>query len=193
MGGSAVDAAIALNSTLGMVYPHTTGLGGDSFWLLYDSATRQVHGLNGSGRAAAQATPEYYCDRHYADLPSRGPLAAITVPGTVDAWCTAHDRFGRLPFDKTLQAAIDCVEQGYPVSASQELWTRRNRDLLSQDPFAQSCFLPQQQVPSQGTVLTNGGLGQSLRAIASGGSNEFYRGTIAAEITRHLSEQGGAF
>ncbi|TVQ13035.1 MAG: gamma-glutamyltransferase [Leptolyngbya sp. DLM2.Bin27] len=191
MGGSAVDAAIALNSTLGVVYPHMTGLGGDSFWLIYDAATGQVHGLNGSGRAAAQATPEYYCDRHYTELPSRGPLAAITVPGTVDAWCTAHDRFGRLPLDKILQAAIDYAEQGYPVSTSQELWTRRNRDLLSQDPWAQSCFLPQQQVPNRGTVLTNGGLGQSLRAIASGGKDEFYRGAIAAEITRHLTERGG--
>jgi gamma-glutamyltranspeptidase len=58
MGGSAVDAAIALNSTLGVVYPHMTGLGGDSFWLIYDAATRQVHGLNGLGRAAALATPD---------------------------------------------------------------------------------------------------------------------------------------
>ncbi len=191
MGGSAVDAAIALNSTLGVVYPHMTGLGGDSFWLIYEAATGQVHGLNGSGRAAAQATLEYYRDRHYTELPSRGPLAAITVPGTVDAWCTAHDRFGRLPLDKILQAAIDYAEQGYPVSTSQELWTRRNRDLLSQDPFAQRCFLPQQQVPNRGTVLTNGGLGQSLRAIARGGREAFYRGAIAAEITRHLKEQGG--
>jgi gamma-glutamyltranspeptidase len=191
MGGSAVDAAIALNSTLGVVYPHMTGLGGDSFWLIYDATTRQIQGLNGSGRAAAQATVDYYSDRHYTKLPSRGPLAAITVPGTVDAWCTAHDRYGRLPLSTILQAAINYAEQGYPVSASQALWTERNRDILSQDPFAQRCFLPQNQVPSQGTLLTNMGLGQSLRAIASSGSHAFYQGAIATEITRHLGEQGG--
>ena len=191
MGGSAVDAAIALNSTLGVVYPHMTGIGGDSFWLIYDASTQQVYGLNGSGRAAAQASIEFYRDRHYDRIPSRGPLAANTVPGTVDAWGAAHARFGRLPLDKILQAAIDYAEQGYPVSTSQEVWTRRNRDLLSQDPFAQACFLPQQQVPSRGTRLTNPGLGQSLRTIATSGAREFYQGAIAAEITRHLAQQGG--
>jgi gamma-glutamyltranspeptidase len=190
-GGSAVDAAIALNSTLGVVYPHMTGLGGDSFWLIYDAKTRQVHALNGSGRAATQASIEFYQAKGYTDLPSRGPLAAITVPGTVDAWATAHERFGRLPLDKILQPATHYAEQGYPVSASQEAWTRRNRELLAEDPYAQACFLPQQQVPRQGSVLTNPGLGQSLRAIATSGKDAFYRGAIATEITRHLGQIGG--
>jgi gamma-glutamyltranspeptidase len=191
LGGSAVDAAIALNSTLGVVYPHMTGIGGDSFWLIYDAKTRQVHGLNGSGRAAAQASLEFYRDRNYSQLPTRGPLAAITVPGTVDAWCAAHERFGRLPLDKILQPAIEYAEQGYPVSVSQEVWTRRNRELLGQDAFAQACFMPDQQVPSRGTVLTNAGLGQSLRTIASSGRAGFYRGAIAAEISRYLTQHGG--
>jgi gamma-glutamyltranspeptidase len=190
-GGSAVDAAIALNSVLGVVYPHMTGIGGDSFWLIYDAKTRQVHGLNGSGRAAAQATIGFYQAQGYTDLPSRGPLAAITVPGTVEAWGMAHQRFGRLPLDKILQPAIDYAEQGYPVSVSQAVWTGRNQALLNQDPFARACFLRDRQVPSAGTVLTNAGLGQSLRAIAASGPRTFYQGAIAAEMTRHLAQQGG--
>src|SRR5690625_1472539 len=91
-GGTAVDAAISVNSTLGVVYPHMTGIGGDAFWLIYGAATGSVHALNGSGRAGAQATPEHFAARGHTEIPVRGPLAAITVPGTVDSWCSAHER-----------------------------------------------------------------------------------------------------
>src|SRR5438309_9086776 len=79
-GGSAVDAMVASNAALGVVYPHMTGAGGDAFWLVYDAASRQVHVLNASGRAARAATRERYLPVG-ATIPPRGPLAALTVPG----------------------------------------------------------------------------------------------------------------
>ena len=95
-GGNAVDAMVATNATLGVVYPHMTGPGGDNFWLIYEASSGRCYALNASGRAAAGATCERY--RSYGDaIEPRGPLAALTVPGAVDGWGQAHARFGRLP------------------------------------------------------------------------------------------------
>lgn len=105
-GGSAVDAAISVNSTLGVVYPHMTGMGGDAFWLIHDAETRTVHALNGSGRAVGQATRDRYRATGHDSIPRRGPLAAVTVPGAVDSWCMAHERFGRLSLADDLAQAI---------------------------------------------------------------------------------------
>jgi gamma-glutamyltranspeptidase/glutathione hydrolase len=79
-GGTAVDAAVAVGATIAVVYPHMTGLGGDSFWLCWDArAARLV--ASSRGRAAARATPELYRRHGLAAIPARGPLAALTVPG----------------------------------------------------------------------------------------------------------------
>ena len=77
-GGNAIDAAVAVSAALSVTYPHMNGLGGDGLWLIYDASTRQVHGLNGSGRSAAGLDE--------TKLHQRGAAAAVTVPGAVDAW-----------------------------------------------------------------------------------------------------------
>jgi gamma-glutamyltranspeptidase len=190
-GGNAVDAAISINSTLGVVYPHMTGVGGDSFWLIYDAKTRKVYGLNGSGRSAQAATCDFYRSQGLKAIPTRGPLAAITVPGTVDAWTTAQARFGRLSLSEVLEPAIQYAESGYPASESQVNWTRKNEALLSEYPFSQKVFLPGGQVPKPGAVLSNPGLANTLRSIARDGRDAFYRGEIAEEIVRSIHELGG--
>ncbi|MEX2362528.1 MAG: gamma-glutamyltransferase, partial [Balneolaceae bacterium] len=94
-GGSAVDAAIAANAVLCVAYPHMAGLGGDGFWLLHSPESEGVQALNASGPAAQAATIDYYKKRGHEDkIPSRGPLAALTVPGAVDGWRQAHKRHG---------------------------------------------------------------------------------------------------
>src|SRR5918911_3960670 len=93
-GGSAVDAMVAANAALGVVYPHMSGAGGDAFWLIHDAATGRQQVLNARGRAAAAATRERYAGA--SEIPARGPRAAVTVPGAVDGWVQAHARFGRL-------------------------------------------------------------------------------------------------
>jgi gamma-glutamyltranspeptidase len=190
-GGNAVDAAISINSTLGVVYPHMTGVGGDSFWLIYDAKTRKVYGLNGSGRSAQAATCDFYRSQGLKAIPTRGPLAAITVPGTVDAWTTAQARFGRLSLSEVLEPAIQYAESGYPASESQVNWTGKNEALLSEYPFSQKVFLPGGQVPKPGAVLSNPGLANTLRSIARDGRDAFYRGEIAEEIVRSIHELGG--
>src|SRR5262245_55632565 len=107
-GGSAVDAAIAAAATLGVVYPHMCGLGGDAFWLIYDAAARRVAYLDGGGRAAAAATLERF--QAQREIPFRGLVpATLTTPGAVASFCEAHARHGTLPLARCLQSAIDCA------------------------------------------------------------------------------------
>ena len=83
-GGSAVDAAIAANAVLCVVYPHMAGLGGDGFWLIAEPGTRRVHGLNASGPAARKATLDYYRPRSKDnEIPARGALSVIVMGGRI--------------------------------------------------------------------------------------------------------------
>jgi len=116
-GGSAVDAVIAANAVLTVVYPHMAGLGGDAFFLIWDAAARTLVGLNAAGRAAAAATTEAFASRRLRHVPTYGPLAAVTVPGAVDGWALAHARLGRVAWPDLLAPAVECAEQGFAVGA----------------------------------------------------------------------------
>jgi gamma-glutamyltranspeptidase len=190
-GGSAVDAAIATQAALGVVYPHMTGLGGDAFWLIYDAQTSTLHGLNGSGRAAATATIDRYQSAGYDTLPQRGPLAAITVPGAVDSWHQAHQRFGQRPWASLLQPAIALGTEGYAITGSQVHWTRR--DLAHLRAYApQDCpFLVDGAVPTSGGWMRNPVLARTLTVLAEQGSSSFYQGELGDRITQHLQAIGG--
>lgn len=190
-GGNAVDAAIATQAALGVVYPHMTGLGGDAFWLIYDAKTQSLQGLNGSGRAAAAATRDVYLQQGLDAIPQRGPLAAITVPGAIASWDEAHRRLGHLSWGQLLQPAIDLATKGYPVSGSQVQWTRRDRPYFEQYSPGGCPFLPNGELPQAGDQLTNLDLANSLQQLAEQGAADFYTGAIAQQITDHLAAVGG--
>src|SRR5215210_4518863 len=94
-GGNSVDAALAANAVLNVVYPFVCGTGGDLFILLYDAKTEGLHALNGSGRAPAAATPGWFRANGHQKIPQRGILS-VSIPGVVDGWQMAAERFGRL-------------------------------------------------------------------------------------------------
>jgi gamma-glutamyltranspeptidase/glutathione hydrolase len=190
-GGSAVDAAIATNAALGVVYPHMTGLGGDAFWLIYDAQSKQVLGLNGSGRAGQQVIREVYTGKGLSTIPKRGPLAANTVPGAVDSWWQAHQQFGSLPWEDLLQPAIDLAEQGFPISHSQRHWTKENADALIEYSGRDNPFLPDGELPEAKGTFKNPPLALTLRNLATEGVDEFYQGKTAREIAAFLQDQGG--
>lgn len=190
-GGHAVDAAIAMNAALGVVYPHMTGLGGDGLGLIYEAATGQVHGLNGSGRAGQQVTLDRFANLGLATIPQRGPQAVLTVPGSVAAWQLAHQRLGRLPWADLMQPAIALATEGYPASASQVAWTKRNQNNFARHAPQDNPFLPNGQPPTVGQRLTNPALATTLRHLAQAGATAFYHGTIAQDIVSHLQRLGG--
>ena len=187
-GGNAIDAAIATQAALGVVYPHMTGLGGDAFWLIYDANSKTLRGLNGSGRAAAKATRDFYINNGCDSIPQRGPLAALTVPGAVDSWAQAHQASGQLAWADLLQPAIELAQRGYPATGSQVYWTRRDLPYLQADTSASCPFLP---IPKMSETLTNPELATTLQTLATEGAESFYHGAIAHQITEYLASVGG--
>ena len=114
-GGNAIDAAIAACAVLAVVESYSSGIGGDCFLLYHEAASDRLHALNGSGRAPAAATAETIRARGHDSMPDLGILA-VTVPGAIDAWYQASQRFGKLDFDRLLQPAIHYAEEGYAVT-----------------------------------------------------------------------------
>src|SRR5687767_6545368 len=139
-GGSAVDAAIACASTLGVIYPHMCGIGGDAFWLVYDAAARKVSYLDGGGRAASTATLDRFANQK--EIPFRGIVpATLTTPGAVASFCAAHERYGKLSLARCLQDAIHYARDGYPVSERLARWIEDTRAELARDPASAALFL----------------------------------------------------
>jgi oxamate amidohydrolase len=190
-GGTAVDAAVAAGATLAVVYPHMTGLGGDSFWLIWDERARRLHGLEACGRAAAQATPALYRSRGLTAIPARGPLAALTVPGAVDGLWEAH-RLSRetlgspVAWGDLLEDAIRHARDGVAIPPSLPRVTARAEDLLAGDDTAlqpwRAAYLPAGTVPEPGALLIQPRLARTLARLAASGGRAFYEGELGAEI-----------
>ena len=178
-GGSAVDAAIAANSTLCVVYPHMAGLGGDGFWLIGGNDT--VTAINASGPAGDTATRSYYAQLGYDEIPERGSASALTVPGAVDGWRVAHESHGTLPWERLFEDAITHAREGHAVTANLAHWIGLDAEIL-RDSSARDTFLVENRnrAPESGTVLTQPGLANSLETIAQDGPREgFYEGQLA--------------
>ncbi|HEV2528665.1 MAG TPA: gamma-glutamyltransferase family protein [Thermomicrobiales bacterium] len=190
-GGTAIDAAIATDSVLCVLYPHMTTVGGDMFLLYHEAATGKLHALNGSGRSALGTSREFVRAAGHETMPVRG-IHAVTVPGTVDAWEQSQRAFGRMSLPDVLQYAIDYAEEGFPVSVGLANGLRIAEELLSKDPEAHATYLPDGRVPAPGTRLRLPALAESFRQIADGGREAFYRGPIAERIASTSHRLGGA-
>ena len=132
-GGNAIEAALAVAATLAVVYPHMTGLGGDSFWLTAEPGRVPVT-IDGAGRAGESVTASFYEERGLREIPWRGALAANTVAGAVSAWVAAWDLSrrwgGRLTLQRIFAAAIALAESGFPVTAGHADAAHRFRAVL---------------------------------------------------------------
>lgn len=187
-GGNAVDAAIAAAATLGSVLPHMTGIGGDAFWLIYDSASGVLAGINGSGTAGRKVDLAAYANR--TEIPARGPLAAITVPGGVDSWRLAHSRFGRLPLAQLLEPAIGYARDGAPATAGLRGWIDKTVSALAEDQGVSEIFLPNGRPLAEGERFCQPALAGTLEAIAANGPRHFYDVT-SRSIAAYLHARGG--
>jgi gamma-glutamyltranspeptidase len=188
-GGSAVDAMVAVNAALAVVYPHMTGVGGDAFWLVHDAATGRQHVLNATGRAATGADPSRYAGDA---IDFRGPASAITVPGTVDGWAEAHARFGRLPLRACLAPAIAYARDGFPVGGSLARFSIAALDLLRAFPATAAAYLrPGGEPYREGEIMRAPRLADTLEAIAEGGRAVFYEGAVARAIADAVRSAGG--
>jgi gamma-glutamyltranspeptidase / glutathione hydrolase len=190
-GGTAVDAAIAVNAALGVLEPVSCGIGGDLFAIVWDAKERRIHGLNASGRAPRQLLAEAIPAGPDGTIPLFSPWS-WTVPGAVDGWFALHARFGSVPMARLLAPAIRAAEEGEPVPrVIAESWAQQAEAFAGSPGFA-ATFLPGGRAPREGEVFRNPDLARSYRLVAEGGRAAFYEGTIAEGID-HFSRRAGGF
>ena len=189
-GGNAVDAAIAANAVLGVVEPMSCGIGGDLFAIVWDAKTKTLHGLNASGRSPNLATLAAFRDRGLKEIPASGPLS-WSVPGCVDGWFALREQFGSRPMADLLEPAIQHAEAGFPVSEIIAGDWAASAPRLARVPTSAACYLPGGDAPKFGDIYKNQALAGSLRQIAGGGRDAYYRGPIASKIDVYSREVGG--
>lgn len=187
-GGNAVDAAVAANAVLAVVYCHSCGLGGDAFALVWWPPDRQLLAFNGSGRAPADLTIELVRGRGHVEMPARGPLP-ITVPGAVDAWAQLIERFGRRTLADALEPAARIADGGHALTALSAASLARSLEFI--DGPARGVFAPDGRPLQPGDRLRQPMLAATLRRIGAEGAEPFYRGDMGAEIARAVHAADG--
>ncbi len=190
-GGNAIDAAIAANTVMTVVYPSTCSAGGDLFILFWEAKTQQLHALNASGRAPKGLTPELFTTREMKEIPPRGPLS-INVPGVVDGWFETLERFGSLPIETIFESAIAYAEEGMPVSPKLGHWLKESAsNALGPWSTSAEIFLTGGTHPKSGEVLRQTNLAQTYKMLAKEGRDAFYRGPLGRSITDYVQQCGG--
>jgi len=186
-GGDAVDAALAAAITLTVVEPISNGIGSDLFAIIWDG--NKLHGLNASGRSPSAWTPEYF--KGQKAMPVRG-WNSVSVPGAVSAWVELSKKFGKLPFEKLFEPAIDYAANGFPVSPFvAERWSPQVPELRGQPGFAEA-FLRDGRAPRAGEIFRFPDQARTLEKIAATKGEAFYRGEIAEKIEAYAKATGGA-
>ena len=185
-GGNAVDAAIATAAVLNVVEPLMSGIGGDGFIMVYTSATGRVDICNGTGAAPYAATRERYLPQ---GIPAKGILS-VSVPGLLDSWLSAHEKYGSLSLAQVLDPAMDLAANGFPTS---HVLSRAiaSDPLLCQFPTSQAVFTRNGRPLNPGEILYQENLARTFQTIVDGGRDAFYQGEIAQAIVKFSQEQGG--
>ena len=184
-GGSAVDAAIAVQMVLGVVEPHASGIGGGGFLLHYDDATRAIAVYDGREAAPSGAMPTMFLDRDGKPL---GYLAAVAsgisvgVPGVLAMLELAHKDHGKLAWRELFESAISAARDGFAVPPRLAAWLARMPGLREEPGIRAIYFNADGSPRKQGDRIANPALAETMRLIADQGSSAFYRGAIAAEM-----------
>lgn len=201
-GGTAVDAAIAVNAALGLMEPTGCGVGGDLFAIVWDPKTQRLYGLNASGRAPMGRTLEETRAKSAAvvgegaGIPPLGHLP-VTVPGAVGGWGALHDRFGKLPMRTILAPAIGYAKDGFPVSPVIAMYLERNLagferrlDMIGAFDNARATYFAN-GAPKAGAIFRNPDLARTYEIIGAGGADAFYKGKIARTVDAYMRRIGG--
>jgi len=185
-GGNAIDAAIAADAVLCVVYPHMTSIGGDLMAIVWASGESSPAGLIGAGRSGELATIEAVRERGHETMPARGPLS-VTVPGTVEAWGRLLERFGSVGLGAVLEPAAGMARDGYLITVQLSQFLLAGADLLGREPAAYALYPPMEP----GMLLRNADLAAALTDIGRNGINGFYRGDIGSAIAAAIKKRDG--
>jgi gamma-glutamyltranspeptidase/glutathione hydrolase len=190
-GGNAADAAIAVAAAEAVTLPPMCGMGGEVFALFYDAKTKQIQGISGGGRAPMGASREYFVERGYDKMPIDGPLCP-SVPGEVDAWETIVNRFGTMPLAELLAPAIELAEEGFPLPKRIGNYFTSHVEKLKKYPTSARVYVKEDGTAyKEGDILVQKDLARSMRMVATGGADEFYRGALGKEVAQGMADGGG--
>ena len=189
-GGSAVDAAIAVNAALGLMEPTGNGIGGDLFAIVWDAKTRKLYGLNASGPAPKKLSLEYFQKNNLSEYPEFGPLP-VTVPGTVAGWSELHNKFGKLPIKSLLKPTIEYAKDGFPVTETIAYYFELNKQRFQDYPNFKEVWMANGDVPKTGEIFKNPALARTLEILSEKGLDQFYTGNIARITADFIQGQGG--
>lgn len=190
-GGSAIDAAVAVQSVLGLVEPQSSGLGGGSYMVYYDARTRQVTAYDGRETAPAGATPDMFTGPDGQPLPFFTAVLSgrsTGVPGAVDMLALAQREHGALPWNSLFGDGIRLAEQGFVVSPRLAALAASGAPQAT-TPDATAYFTRADGRRIQaGDTLVNAAYGATLRRLAAEGPSAMYSGQIAADISARVQQ-----
>jgi gamma-glutamyltranspeptidase/glutathione hydrolase len=192
-GGNAFDAAVAVSSTLSVVEPISSGLGGGGFFLLHDAKTGRDIFLDARETSPESATPQAYLDAHGAldqNRSENGPWSA-GIPGLPAALVELADKYGTLPLKTTLAPAIRIARDGFPVYARLERGYAARRAVMERYPGTRAVYLADGDPPQVGETMKQPDLARTLQLLADKGFDGFYRGDVAAKLLASVRAEGG--
>lgn len=206
-GGNAIDAAVAMGTTLCVTNSDLCGIGGDSAWLIYSAETNEYFYIDGYSKCSQKMTTEVL-EKHFGLTPETSPQAyeeepgfyrcegiiTSAVPGTPAAWIRAWERFGKLPLRTILSTAILLAENGFPVNRflAGRLEDAKNK-LYAFDSSRKIFLKPTGKAFGEGETLVQGELAETLKRIAKDGHSGFYQGTTAEMIVDYSRAHGGVY
>ncbi|RJO68317.1 gamma-glutamyltransferase [Nocardia panacis] len=196
-GGTAADALVAAQMVLGLVEPQASGIGGGSFLVYYDAASKSVEAYDGREVAPAAATENYLrwtsdADRTEPKPSARASGRSIGVPGVLRMLETAHREHGKQPWHELFDPAVKLADGGFPISPRMAGQIADSAKDLAVDENARAYFLnPDGSPKAAGTVLTNPAMAKTLGAIATDGAQAFYTGAIAKDVVAAAASTAG--
>jgi gamma-glutamyltranspeptidase/glutathione hydrolase len=185
-GGSAVDAAVAVQMVLGLVEPESSGIGGGAFMLHWSEEVRTLRSYDGREAAPAAARPDRFLNKGFMEAAVGGQ--SVGVPGVLRMLELAHRRHGVLPWHELFEPAIRLAEGGFPASPRLRMQLEAER-FLRDDPQARKVYYAADGRPRE--RIANPDYGATLRAVAAHGAEAFYRGDIARALVRAVRARGG--
>jgi gamma-glutamyltranspeptidase/glutathione hydrolase len=205
-GGNAFDAAVAVASTLNVVEPNASGIGGNGFVTVYAAQTGEVYSLHMTGAAPYAATSEGYGGKEAQDF---GMLAGC-VPGNFGGWVALLDRFGTMSLGQVLQTAIYYAENGFPVDPGLAGFLSSNKKTLELFPSSARVFVKDGKIAKVGELLVQKDLANTFKRLVAAeqkakkaGKNRkqalmaaydlFYKGDLSKEFVAFFKENGGFF
>jgi gamma-glutamyltranspeptidase/glutathione hydrolase len=186
-GGNAIDAAVATAAALNVVEPYMSGIAGVGYMHIYSAQQRAHKVLDYCGVSPKAADLSMIDDpkKHY-----RGPLASL-VPGACAGWLEALQRYGRMDAATVFAPAIEYAELGFALTVKNAEFIESNVEDLLEYPAAAAAYLINGRGPRPGEILRQPDLARTLRMVAAGGAEVFYRGELAEQMTSHLAALGG--